>query len=115
MENMPKVKEIFEEQLKKCQVEYFDFYIFQDAKGKVELLEKWNIPIWVMEFLVLRMRLLKRQLCLVPDATTAYQNVLRKSIFHLVCPQTIHIRRNLQNLQRGWEDSMAEKIVFNFS
>lgn len=56
MENMPKVKEIFEEQLKKCQVEYFDFYIFQDAKGKVELLEKWNIPIWVMELLVLRMR-----------------------------------------------------------
>lgn len=117
--NMPKVKEIFEEQLKKCQVEYFDFYLFhnvcemnidayldpkfgiydylmeqkkngrikhlgfsahgdiecitrfleaygkemefaqielnyydyqfQDARGKVELLEKWNIPIWVME------------------------------------------------------------------
>ena len=117
--NMPKVKEIFEEQLKKCQVEYFDFYLFhnvcemnidaylnpkygiydylmeqkkkgrikhlgfsahgdvkcmtrfleaygkdmefgqielnyfdykfQDAKGKVELLKKWNIPIWVME------------------------------------------------------------------
>lgn len=117
--NMPKVKEIFEEQLKKCQVEYFDFYLFhnvcemnidaylnpeygiydylieqkkngrikhlgfsahgdincitrfleaygkdmefcqielnyfdykfQNAKGKVELLDKWNIPIWVME------------------------------------------------------------------
>lgn len=117
--NMPKVKEIFEEQLKKCQVEYFDFYLFhnvcemnidaylnpdfgiydylmeqkkngrirhlgfsahgdincitrfleaygkdmefgqielnyfdykfQDAKGKLELLEKWNIPVWVME------------------------------------------------------------------
>lgn len=117
--NMPKVKEIFEEQLKKCQVEYFDFYLFhnvcemnvdyyldhkygiydylmeqkkngrikhlgfsahgdiecmtkfldaygkdmefcqielnyfdykfQNAKGKVELLEKWNIPVWVME------------------------------------------------------------------
>lgn len=117
--NMPKVKEIFEEQLKKCQVEYFDFYLFhnvcemnidayldpkygiydylmeqkkngrikhlgfsahgdincitrfleaygkdmefcqielnyfdykfQDAKGKVELLDKWNIPVWVME------------------------------------------------------------------
>lgn len=117
--NMPKVREIFEEQLKKCQVEYFDFYLFhnvcemnidayldpkygiydylieqkkngrirhlgfsahgsidcitrfleaygkdmefgqielnyfdykfQDAKGKVELLTKWNIPIWVME------------------------------------------------------------------
>lgn len=117
--NMPKVREIFEEQLKKCQVEYFDFYLFhnvcemnidayldpkygifdylieqkkngrirhlgfsahgsidcmtrfleaygkdmefgqielnyfdykfQDAKGKVELLTKWNIPVWVME------------------------------------------------------------------
>lgn len=117
--NMPKVREIFEEQLKKCQVEYFDFYLFhnvcemnidayldpkygifdylieqkkngrirhlgfsahgsikcitrfleaygkdmefgqielnyfdykfQDAKGKVDLLNKWNIPIWVME------------------------------------------------------------------
>ncbi len=119
LSNMPKVKEIFEEQLKKCQVEYFDFYMFhnvcemninqyldpkygifdylmeqkkdgrikhlgfsahgdiecmtrfldaygkdmefcqielnyfdykfQNAKGKVELLKKWNIPIWVME------------------------------------------------------------------
>lgn len=119
LSNMPKVKEIFEEQLKKCQVEYFDFYLFhnvcemnvdyyldpkfgiydylmeqkrngrikhlgfsahgdvscitkfleaygkdmefgmielnyfdylfQDAKGKVELLNKWNIPVWVME------------------------------------------------------------------
>lgn len=119
LQNMPKVQEIFEEQLKKCQVEYFDFYLFhnvcemnidayldpkygifdylieqkkngrirhlgfsahgsnecisrfleaygkdmefgqielnyfdykfQDAKGKAELLEKWNIPIWVME------------------------------------------------------------------
>lgn len=117
--NMPKVREIFEEQLKKCRVEYFDFYMFhnvcemnieeyldpkygiydylmeqkkngrikhlgfsahgdidcitrfleaygrdmefaqielnyydyhfQNAKGKVELLEQWNIPIWVME------------------------------------------------------------------
>lgn len=117
--NMPKVKEIFEEQLKKCRVDHFDFYLFhnvcemnvdayldprygiydylmeqkkngrirhlgfsahgdiacitkfleaygkdmefaqielnyfdyrfQNAKGKLELLEKWNIPVWVME------------------------------------------------------------------
>ncbi|MBQ0004563.1 MAG: aldo/keto reductase [Clostridiales bacterium] len=117
--NMPKVEGIFEEQLKKCQVEYFDFYMFhnvcemnvesylnpeygifdylmeqkrngrirhlgfsthgdieciakfleaygkdmefcqielnyfdyqfQNAKGKLELLDKWNIPVWVME------------------------------------------------------------------
>ncbi|MBR3361852.1 MAG: aldo/keto reductase, partial [Lachnospiraceae bacterium] len=119
LSNMPKVKEIFEEQIQKCRVEYFDFYLFhnvcemninqyldpqygiydylieqkkngrikhlgfsthgsievmtrfleaygkdmefcqielnyfdylfQDAKGKVELLDKWNIPVWVME------------------------------------------------------------------
>lgn len=117
--NMPKVKEIFPKQLEKCQVEYFDFYLFhnvcemnidayldpkygtydyllaqkkngrirhlgfsahgdydvmkrfleaygkdmefcqiqlnyldwdfQDAKRKVELLNQWNIPVWVME------------------------------------------------------------------
>lgn len=29
--NMPKVREIFEEQLKKCQVEYFDFYLFHNV------------------------------------------------------------------------------------
>lgn len=119
MSNMPKVKEIFEKQLEKCQVDHFDFYLFhnvcemnvdaylnpeygifdylmeqkrngrirhlgfsahgdmecitkflnaygkdmefaqielnyfdykfQNAKGKVELLNQWNIPIWVME------------------------------------------------------------------
>ncbi len=117
--NMDKVEEIFEKQLEKCQVEYFDFYLFhnvcemnidayldeshgiyaylmkqkengrirhlgfsahgsydvmkrfldkygksmefcqiqlnyldwsfQDAKAKVELLKKHNIPVWVME------------------------------------------------------------------
>jgi predicted aldo/keto reductase-like oxidoreductase len=117
--NMNKVEEIFEEQLKKCQVEYFDFYLFhnvcesnidsylnpkfgilqylleqkkngrirhrgfsthgtldtikrfldayggymefcqiqlnwmdwklQNAREKVELLEKYNLPVWVME------------------------------------------------------------------
>jgi len=117
--NMNKVEEIFEEQLKKCKVEYFDFYLFhnvceknideyfnpenrileyllkqkekgrirhlgfsahgtvsnmrtfleaygkhmefcqiqlnwldwelQNAKGKVELLNEYNIPVWVME------------------------------------------------------------------
>ena len=119
LSNMGKVKEIFEKQLEKCQVEYFDFYLFhnvcemnidayldpkygtydyllaqkkngrirhlgfsahgdydvmkrfleaygkdmefcqiqlnyldwdfQDAKRKVELLNQWNIPVWVME------------------------------------------------------------------
>jgi hypothetical protein len=119
LNNIPKVREIFEKQLQKCQVDYFDFYLFhnvcelnidayldpqygifdylmeqkkngrikhlgfsthgdidcmkkflnaygkdmefcqielnyfdytfQDAKGKVELLKEWNIPIWVME------------------------------------------------------------------
>lgn len=119
LSNMPKVQEIFEKQLEKCQVEYFDFYLFhnvcemnidayldpqygiyeylleqkkngrirhlgfsahgdynviqrfldaygkdmefcqlqlnyldwefQNAKQKVELLNQWNIPVWVME------------------------------------------------------------------
>lgn len=119
LSNMDKVEEIFEEQLKKCQVEYFDFYLFhnvcemnidayldpkygiydyliaqkkagrirhlgfsahgnydvvkrfldaygrdmefcqlqlnyldwkfQGGKEKVELLNEWNIPVWVME------------------------------------------------------------------
>ncbi len=33
-----------------CQIElnYFD-WSFQDAKGKLELLREWNIPVWVME------------------------------------------------------------------
>ena len=29
--NMPKVKEIFEAQLKKCQVDHFDFYLFHNV------------------------------------------------------------------------------------
>lgn len=119
LSNMGKVEEIFEKQLEKCQVEYFDFYLFhnvcemnidayldpkygtydyllaqkkngrirhlgfsahgdydvmkrfleaygkdmefcqiqlnyldwdfQDAKRKAELLNQWNIPVWVME------------------------------------------------------------------
>ena len=119
LSNMPKVREIFEKQLEKCGVDYFDFYLFhnvcemnidayldpkygildylleqkangrirhlgfsahgsydvmkrfldaygrhmefcqiqlnyidwdfQDAKGKVELLKAWGIPVWVME------------------------------------------------------------------
>ncbi len=31
LSNMPKVKEIFEQQLKKCRVEYFDFYLFHNV------------------------------------------------------------------------------------
>ena len=119
LDNMPHVKEIFEKQLEKCRVEYFDFYMFhnvnelnleeylnekhgifeylleqkrngrikhlgfsthgsfetmerflkaygsemefcqiqlnwldwhfQNAKAKVEMLNAWNIPVWVME------------------------------------------------------------------
>ena len=119
LSNMDKVEEIFDKQLEKCQVDYFDFYLFhnvcemnidayldpqyhiyesliarkkagqikhlgfsahgnldtmrrfleaygkdmefcqiqlnwldwqfQDAKGKVALLDEWSIPVWVME------------------------------------------------------------------
>ncbi len=31
LSNMGKVEEIFEEQLKKCQVDYFDFYLFHNV------------------------------------------------------------------------------------
>ncbi len=31
LSNMDKVEEIFEEQLKKCGVEYFDFYLFHNV------------------------------------------------------------------------------------
>ena len=31
LSNMPKVREIFEEQLRKCRVEYFDFYLFHNV------------------------------------------------------------------------------------
>ncbi|MDE6670580.1 MAG: aldo/keto reductase [Ruminococcus sp.] len=35
--NMPKVKEIFEEQLKKCQTDYFDFYLFHNVyEGNID-------------------------------------------------------------------------------
>lgn len=35
--NMPKVKEIFEEQLKKCQTPYFDFYLFHNVyEGNID-------------------------------------------------------------------------------
>ncbi len=131
LSNMDKVEEIFEEQLKKCGVEYFDFYLFhnvcelnidayldpqygifdylmkqkengrichlgfsvhgdydvcrrflnaygnhmefcqiqlnyldwtfQNAKAKVELAEKYNIPVWVME------PLRGGSLCSLPD------------------------------------------------
>ena len=141
LSNMPKVKEIFEEQLRKCQVDYFDFYLFhnvcemnldayldpqygiydylmeqkkagrikhlgfsnhgdldcmkkfldaygkdmefcqielnyfdysfQDAKGKVELLNGLNIPIWVME------PVRGGQLATLSDEDTAKLAVLR--------------------------------------
>lgn len=47
---MTKFLEAYGKDMEFCQIElnYFD-YKFQDAKGKVELLDKWNIPIWVME------------------------------------------------------------------
>ena len=141
LSNMPKVKEIFEEQLKKCGVEYFDFYLlhnvcemnidgylnpqygivpylleqkkagrirhlgfsahgalpimerfldaygkdmefcqiqlnyldwtFQDAKAKVELLNRWNLPVWVME------PLRGGRLARLPEEGAARLNALR--------------------------------------
>ncbi len=50
--NMPKVKEIFEEQLEKCQTEYFDFYLFHNVyEGNVDdyLDPKYGIFEYLME------------------------------------------------------------------
>lgn len=50
--NMPKVKEIFEEQLKKCGVEYFDFYLFHNVcemNIDAYLDEKYGIFEYLME------------------------------------------------------------------
>ncbi|MCF0106633.1 MAG: aldo/keto reductase [Holdemanella sp.] len=50
--NMPKVKEIFEKQLEKCQTEYFDFYLFHNVyEGNVDdyLNEEFGILDYLLE------------------------------------------------------------------
>ena len=52
LSNMPKVKEIFEKQLEKCQVEYFDFYLFHNVcemNIDAYLDEKYSIFEYLME------------------------------------------------------------------
>ena len=52
LSNMPKVQEIFEEQLKKCGVEYFDFYLFHNVcemNIDAYLDEKYGILDYLME------------------------------------------------------------------
>lgn len=141
LDNMPKVEEIFEKQLEKCRVEYFDFYLFhnvcetnidayldeqygideylmkqkengrirhlgfsahgdldvmkrflerygdhmefcqlqinyidwhfQDAKKKVELLNEYQIPVWVME------PLRGGKLANIPEETKEKLNAIR--------------------------------------
>lgn len=49
---MPKVKEIFEEQLKKCRTPYFDFYLFHNVyEGNIDdyLNPKFGIFEYLME------------------------------------------------------------------
>ncbi|MEE1013182.1 MAG: aldo/keto reductase [Clostridia bacterium] len=50
MEVMHRFMDAYGEYMEFCQIQlnYIDWE-FQDAKAKVELLRKWNIPIWVME------------------------------------------------------------------
>lgn len=49
--NMPKVKEIFEEQLKKCQTEYFDFYLFHNVyEGNID--DYLNPKFGILEYLL---------------------------------------------------------------
>ena len=52
LNNMSKVQEIFEKQLEKCQVEYFDFYLFHNVCEKnidAYLDEKYHIHEYLME------------------------------------------------------------------
>lgn len=49
--NMPKVKEIFEEQLKKCRTPYFDFYLFHNVyEGNID--EYLNPDYKILEYLL---------------------------------------------------------------
>jgi len=49
--NMPKVKEIFEEQLKKCQTPYFDFYLFHNVyEGNID--DYLNPEFGILEYLL---------------------------------------------------------------
>ncbi len=49
--NMPKVKEIFEEQLKKCRTSYFDFYLFHNVyEGNIE--DYLNPKFGILEYLL---------------------------------------------------------------
>ena len=49
--NMPKVKEIFEEQLKKCQTPYFDFYLFHNVyEGNID--DYLNPEYGILEYLL---------------------------------------------------------------
>lgn len=47
---MERFLDAYSEYMEFCQIQlnYLD-WDFQDAKGKVELLNKWNLPVWVME------------------------------------------------------------------
>lgn len=47
---MKRFLEAYGKDMEFCQIElnYYD-WTFQDARGKVELLKEWNIPVWVME------------------------------------------------------------------
>jgi len=49
--NMDKVEEIFEEQLKKCRVEYFDFYLFHNVCEK-NIDEYFNPDNGILEYLL---------------------------------------------------------------
>lgn len=47
---MTRFLEAYGEHMEFCQIQlnYLD-WTFQDARGKVELLDNWNLPVWVME------------------------------------------------------------------
>ncbi|MCM1006469.1 MAG: aldo/keto reductase [Ruminococcus flavefaciens] len=49
--NMPKVKEIFEKQLQKCQTSYFDFYLFHNVyEGNID--DYLNLEFGILDYLL---------------------------------------------------------------
>ena len=50
IENMKQFLAAYGDEMEFCQIQlnYYD-YTFQNAKGKIELLKEWNLPVWVME------------------------------------------------------------------
>ena len=131
IECMTRFLEAYGKDMEFAQIElnYYD-YQFQDAKGKVELLNKWNIPIWVMEPLrggqlatlseedtaklkaarpdedvpawALLSRLWRWLLWMLTSSLNAALTAIAVRRYVL---RTYIFRKNLKNLRRRWENN----------